>query len=149
MVSESSLCYIIDGSRALLQLKGIGTQYVGKWIAPGGDVLDGDSPKESAARETKEQTGLEVTGMHLLGRIMCFVDSKVDKLVYVFRADSFKGEAIGRNGILQWFEKGKMPKGSAFYSDEIWSDRVFDDAKFTCKLYFSKGYGVLLKNEIA
>ncbi|MEM3841657.1 MAG: NUDIX domain-containing protein [Candidatus Micrarchaeaceae archaeon] len=148
MVHESSLCYVIENGKVLMQLKGIGTQYVGRWVAPGGEILDGDSPKASAARWTREQTGLEVTEMHLLGNIICLVNNNIDRIVYVFRADSFKGSVAGTGGILQWFEKGKMPKGSTFYSDEIWSNMVFDGKKFSCKLYFSKDYIALLKSEI-
>ena len=149
MVTESSICYIIRGGKVLLQLKGIGTEYVGKWIAPGGAILDDDSPKESVIRETKEQTGIELSGPHLIGRVICLVDNKVDKLIYVFRADESSGEANSTGGITQWFERGKLPKGSLFYFDELWADRAFENKPFTCKLYFNKGYVALLKSEVA
>jgi len=39
------------------------------WCLPGGVVREGESPEETCIREVKEETGLDVTVSHEVGRV--------------------------------------------------------------------------------
>ncbi len=49
-------CMVVDGGKLLLLMH----RKLGAWLPPGGHVEDGEFPYEAAARETREETGLDV-----------------------------------------------------------------------------------------
>ncbi len=51
----------------ILRPKGYIYNLSGKWFFPGGDVELGEQPLETAARETKEETGIAVKNLRLIG----------------------------------------------------------------------------------
>ncbi len=50
-------CIVYSGKKVLL----IHHRKLGKWLYPGGHMESGEFPYETAAREVKEETGLDVT----------------------------------------------------------------------------------------
>ena len=67
MANDRVLCYIRDRGRVLLQLKADGRFGAGFWNGPGGKAAEGESPEEAAVREVREETGLTVRVVRLLG----------------------------------------------------------------------------------
>lgn len=51
----------------LLMLKRAGAHEGGTWCSPGGHIDYGETPIETAIRETKEETGITVTGGTIVG----------------------------------------------------------------------------------
>jgi len=59
--------------------------YKGHWILPGGMVEYGETPKEAAARECLEETGVEVEVLKLISVRYRQVEGKDDNIYYVFQ----------------------------------------------------------------
>ncbi len=59
-----SLTYIVVGSEVLLLKRNVSPQF-GYWAPPAGSMDMGETPKETALRELKEETDLELTGEQL------------------------------------------------------------------------------------
>ena len=57
---------VTKGDRVLL-IKRKGAHGQGTWSTPGGHLEYGESPEECAARETAEETGVDITGVRALG----------------------------------------------------------------------------------
>lgn len=65
---EGVLCYpIVDGKMLLLKkTRGHGA---GKLVGPSGKIEPGESPRTAAHRETREEVGVEVTGLEKVGEL--------------------------------------------------------------------------------
>ena len=57
---------VTRGDRVLL-IKRKGVHGQGTWSTPGGHLEYGESPEQCAARETVEETGIDITGVRALG----------------------------------------------------------------------------------
>lgn len=67
--------------------------YKDEWLLPGGTVETGESPREGAIRETKEEIGLDVK----IERLLCMDYSKTsegDNLKFVFFGGILNGQQI-------------------------------------------------------
>jgi ADP-ribose pyrophosphatase YjhB (NUDIX family) len=60
---------VFDEAGRLLLIKRGQEPNAGRWTLPGGRCEPGESPARTAVRETREETGLEVTSGLLIGRI--------------------------------------------------------------------------------
>ena len=100
---------LIHRDRQILLLRRKGVHGAGSWSTPGGHLEFGENPEACAIRETREETGLEITSVRFLA----------------LTNDIF--EAEGRHYITIWMEachRGGEPVLSAPYeSDAIgWFD---------------------------
>jgi ADP-ribose pyrophosphatase YjhB (NUDIX family) len=75
---------VLDGNRILLTKR----EDFAVWCLPGGGIDDGESPAEAAAREAREETGLEVEVTHLVGTHTrpSWLDGDTCLLVFAARA---------------------------------------------------------------
>lgn len=106
MFKLSTICYI-DNGREILMLhrdKDPNDQHYNKWIGVGGKFEKNETPEECAIREIKEETGLDVIEMNLLG-IITFPEFTKDTSWYsfVFHVTDYSGELIECDeGTLKW-----------------------------------------------
>ena len=95
---------VAKGDRVLL-LRRKGAHGEGTWSTPGGHLEYGESPRECAIRETKEETGVDITGVHAIG----------------YTNDVF--EEIGRHYITLWmageYEAGEATIGAPYEVAEV------------------------------
>lgn len=87
------LTYLFDGDRVLLieKKRGMGTGY---YNAPGGHIELEETKLEAAIRETKEETGLEVSDLKEVGTLYFQFKDGIRMIGYVFFAYSYTGEII-------------------------------------------------------
>ncbi|MFY4774956.1 8-oxo-dGTP diphosphatase [Metabacillus sp. RGM 3146] len=103
-------CVLRDGNKVLLLQK----PRRGWWVAPGGKMEQGESVKESAVREYREETGIYLKNPQIRGifTILIEEDGKIinEWMMYTFFAEEFSGENVleSEEGRLAWHEIDKI-----------------------------------------
>lgn len=102
---------ITDGNGRVLLVQRVDPPDAGKWSVPGGRVEPGETTAEAAAREVREETGLEVAVGAELGRLR--IPGPDDETVYdiVDHAATIVGgtpEAADDAGDVRWFGRDEM-----------------------------------------
>jgi ADP-ribose pyrophosphatase YjhB (NUDIX family) len=110
--------------RVLLGRRGPGTREPGKWSFPAGFVERGERVESAAAREAREETGLDVNVDRLIG----LYSSEGETVVLaVYAASAARGEPVAGDDLteLGWFAVDDLPE-LAFPRDrrilESWLD---------------------------
>lgn len=106
MRTLGALAYIDNGQELLLlhRNKKENDVHAGKWIGVGGKFEFGESPEQCVVREIKEETGLIVQEMQMVG-ILTFPSftPNQDWFVFVFRVTQFSGAVQPcSEGTLAW-----------------------------------------------
>ncbi|WP_035661256.1 NUDIX hydrolase [Halalkalibacter akibai] len=96
-------CVLTIGDQTLLLQK----PSRGWWVAPGGKMEPGETIKESAEREFREETGLEVSAeLRAISTIVILEnDQMVDEwMMFTFQAKSYQGQLFDQSpeGDLEW-----------------------------------------------
>ncbi len=99
-----------DGRRVLLLRRAIPFL----WDLPGGGLEPGETPREAAVRECREETGYEVAIEREVGRYLHpSVHVVGDHLTTAFRCHVVGGKPRGlglETTALRWFEAGALPR---------------------------------------
>ena len=81
------------------------------WILPSGGVEDGESVAQAAIRETKEETGLDVELIRMVG-VYSRLSNMSSVCAVLFTAKPIGGEIkcqVGETIAVEWFEFDKIP----------------------------------------
>ncbi|MCM2675634.1 8-oxo-dGTP diphosphatase [Alkalicoccobacillus plakortidis] len=99
-------CAVIkDGQILLLQKPSRGW-----WVAPGGKMESGESIKESATREFREETGLSVIHPELNGVYTIVIEENGETvsewMLFTFKAVDYSGSLLSQSpeGELKWWD---------------------------------------------
>lgn len=134
----ATLCYVRRGENTLMlrRVKKSNDIHHGKWNGLGGKFEAGETPEECVAREVLEESGLQVSQLHLSG-FLSFPEFKdgVDWYVFVFTAVSEGGETIdSEEGELEWIPNDKLCDLTLWEGDYYFlpwiAERRFFSAKF-------------------
>jgi len=106
-----------DAPRRILLIQRLNPPFEGEWALPGGFVDEGEAVAVAAVRELREETGVEVTGLRLLG----VYDTPgrdprgwTVSVVYVLCVESeLAAEGADDAGDARWFGSDVLP-GLAF-----------------------------------
>lgn len=126
-MQNTTLCYIERNSSYLMlhRVKKVGDINKDKWIGIGGHCEEGESPEDCVAREVREETGLELTGMRYCGIVTFVSDSCEGEYMHLFHSDSFTGELKDCDeGTLEWVSIAKLNNLEHWKGDEIFLDLI-------------------------
>ena len=106
----TNMCMVTDGDRILVQDR-LDPNWPGITF-PGGHVEPGESFVESAIREVKEETGLDIFNVRLCGiKQWTQKNGEYRYIVLLFKSDSFSGTLQdSREGKVFWIPKSQLHK---------------------------------------
>ncbi|MBP6858721.1 MAG: 8-oxo-dGTP diphosphatase [Candidatus Pacebacteria bacterium] len=134
-----TLCMIHQDGKILLGMKKKGFG-VGRWNGFGGKVEIGEAIDAAAAREVREEAGINPLDIKKVG-ILEFEfqnDSKVME-VHIFSATKFSGDPVESDEMRpQWFDINKIPFDDMWSDDRYWLPMVIQGKKFTGRFLFDQ-----------
>ena len=149
---EATLCFIVRNNEVLLLKKSVGLFGQGKWNAPGGKILSGETAQECAVREVLEETQLTIGSLQQIATVYFYKHDKhtdPDWKVNVFVSHDFSGTAAdGREGIVKWFSVDALPFNEMWEDDRHWSRLVFEGKRFEGWFYYSGDFEKLVDYRI-
>ena len=101
----TTLCYVENNGRWLMmhRVKKDADENAGKWIGPGGHLLENETPEECVRREVREETGLELRDLKLRGIITFILPDWGNELTFLYTARTDRTELPEcEEGILRW-----------------------------------------------
>jgi 8-oxo-dGTP diphosphatase len=130
----ATLLFVVRRGQVLLihKKRGLGA---GKINGPGGRLEPGETPREAAVREVREELGVEAVDVTPSGELFFqFVDG-LSLHVYVFRADDCRGEPRETDEAApRWAPVGDIPYPDMWADDPYWLPLMLDRRPF--KGYF-------------
>lgn len=91
-----------------------------KWIGVGGKFEQGESPEDCALRETREETGLQLTDYRYRGIVTFDYEGRETEYMHLFTANRWTGEQIRCDeGDLEWVSKDKVQDLPIWEGDRI------------------------------
>lgn len=102
-----------------------------KWIGIGGHLEEGESPEECLVRETREETGLELTDYSLRGVITFVTDSYPTEYMFLYTAAGFSGTLLSCDeGDLEWVPIKEVEKLPIWEGDKVFFRLLREQEKF-------------------
>lgn len=102
-----------------------------KWIGIGGHLEEGESPEECLVRETREETGLELTDYSLRGVITFVTDSYPTEYMFLYTAAGFSGTLLSCDeGDLEWIPIKDVEKLPIWEGDKVFFRLLREQEEF-------------------
>jgi ADP-ribose pyrophosphatase YjhB (NUDIX family) len=123
--TRTAAAFILDGDgRLLLIRENYGRRRYGP---PGGLVEPGETPRQAAIREVREETTLDVAVQYLIGAYS-FPNVPEPFVAYAFRCEIVSGEPVipstGEIAGIGWFDPSELPKPLTFLAPHAVADLV-------------------------
>lgn len=127
---RANLCFIVQERRVLLirKKRGLGA---GKINAPGGKIEPGETPLQSAIRETEEEIGVTPSQIEERGLLHFQFTDGYSLQATVFVARAFTGDPIETvEATPMWFDFDTVPYHDMWEDDQYWLPQVLDGQRF-------------------
>ena len=137
---QATLVYLIKDNLILLAMKKRGFG-VGKWNGVGGKLNPGETIKEAAIRETKEEINITPTNMRQVAILSFYTPDNPEwnQEVTVFEVDTWEGKPQETEEMSpQWFERNKIPYDSMWPDDKYWFPLVLSGKIIKADFMFSE-----------
>lgn len=142
-MQDATLVFLLRGSPPTelllgLKMRGLGE---GKWNGFGGKVERGELIEYAAARELREECGIDVDVADLLpvARIEFYFPYKPewDQVVHAFTAHTWRGEASeSREMMPRWFATNAIPYDTMWADDRHWLPLVLQGQRVIATFTF-------------
>ena len=152
---EATLCYPVRSDLPLApddellmihKRRGLGADL---YNGPGGKVEPGETPRESAVRETREETGLDVGDLTKRAEFDFFFGEEHIFLCHVYVAREVRGTPeTTPEAVPQWRSRGSVPYDEMWPDDELWLPQVLDGGTVRATFYFDDDGDELLDHEL-
>ncbi|QFU81560.1 8-oxo-dGTP diphosphatase [Natronorubrum aibiense] len=143
---ETTLCFPMrersdDGTEVLLieKRRGLGE---GWYNGPGGKLEAGETPRECAVRETREEVGLEVEpgALEKAGELTFLLDGEAHTFCHVYRTRSFTGEpTTSDEAYPEWVAVDDVPYEQMWDDDHLWLPGVLEGKTVAGEFRFEGG----------
>jgi ADP-ribose pyrophosphatase len=132
------ITYVTDkATNRLLMIekkRGLGEGYLN---APGGHIELEETAEEAARRETKEETGLEVSNLEYRGLLRFNFKEGIREIGYVYFTSTFSGELKECDEARPfWQDLSDIPFDRMWEDDRLWVQRALDGEKFNAYFVF-------------
>lgn len=143
-----TLCYMCESDRILLGMKkrGFGA---GRWNGFGGKVEAGETIKDAARREVREEIGVLVRALRQLGTLeFVFPSEEKAFVVHVFKADAYDGVPVETEEMRPaWFPCNAIPFDAMWPDDRYWLPLFIQDTPFEGRFVF-KDEDTILSSDV-
>lgn len=111
-----AVAMIIRDADAILLVRRKYEPRQGDWSLPAGFVEWGESPDETAVREAKEETNLDIKLSELYGVFRARGEENYEILLVVYRAEILRGELLAGDDAMEarYFKFNALPENIAF-----------------------------------
>ncbi|WP_137289114.1 8-oxo-dGTP diphosphatase [Natronorubrum halophilum] len=146
---EATLCFPqrsrrSDGDRTdevllIEKRRGLGE---GWYNGPGGKLEAGETPRECAVRETREEVGLEIDpdAVEKAGELAFFLDGEAHTFCHVYRSRSFSGEpTASAEARPEWVPVTDVPYDQMWADDRLWLPGVLEGRTVVGEFRFAGG----------
>lgn len=147
-VRHATICYPVDGDRVLLirKKRGLGAGVVN---GPGGKREPGESLRDCARRETREEVGLRVSDLSKRGEFSFVRGDAAAMQVHVFLAREVAGEPVETDEAAPlWAPVDDLPTAEMWESDRLWAPRALAGERFRGTIRFDADGERLLAHEL-
>lgn len=147
-----TLCFLIDGDSVCLAMKKRGFGQ-GKWNGVGGKVEEGESIKQAALRELREEIGVETDEEHMknMGNIRFSFNGKPDfsQHMHVFFIRKWRGEPKESDEMEpKWYKKDSLPYDDMWIGDKYWLPKALGDQRIEGEFHFNAYGNKILKFDL-
>lgn len=141
MPKQLTLCIPHQENRVLLGMKkrGFGE---GRWNGFGGKLEEGETIEQAAAREVREECGIEISDMNKLGVVQFSWpknEEQEDLEVHIFKVRHFSGEPTETEEMRPaWFMLDEIPFTAMWPDDPYWFPYFLKDRMFEARFSFDE-----------
>jgi 8-oxo-dGTP diphosphatase len=133
---RATLVLTVRGGRVLLILKkrGLGA---GKFNGPGGRIEAGETPRQAAIREVREELRITPTGLRPAGELRFQFADGHSIHAFVFAATGYRGHPQETDeAVPHWFPARALPYARMWADDRIWVPLLLARRRFDGRFLF-------------
>ena len=124
-VRKAVRCYLIKDNKVVVTKYNKGNKKEGYYDIPGGKIEDGEIPKQTAIREMKEETGIDIKSLKYKGIMTIEYPDRIF-LFDVFISNEYEGKPKDfEENTSEWIEINDLLQKEKILSNIIILDRFF------------------------
>lgn len=128
-IASVGVAVLIGKQGKVLLIKRRSSHGAGSWAPPGGHIDYGESVLECASREVKEETGLEIKNLKVLGFTEDIFEKEKKHYITIWvKADWASGEIRQDHeefSEIGWFDRNKLPKPRVLFLRHYLEGKIF------------------------